>query len=218
MATAVQLAQTKFLMAGGWMEFGLNKHRESGFLPSEYTYHEYPRMISFSRGKEIVRKSTKTCEKETITWEEEVEQFDRIVVNSEEEEERVLSGGKTSMQLEDERLGLLNRCSAMSIPADPSWSAVRLRRLLGDALDAPAPANKEQQLEAELASLRKMAAMQAEIAALKAQLAGSMEVQVNDLDDMRQELGALGIVVDKRWGELRLRQELEKATAPERTA
>lgn len=34
------------------------------------------------------------------------------------------------------------------------------------------------------------------------------------LDELRAELEAAGVTVDKRWGEKRLTEELEKATAP----
>ncbi len=63
-------------------------------------------------------------------------------------------------------------------------------------------------LEAELASLKKMAAMQAEIEALRAALAAP------PLDEMRSELTALGVKVDGRWSAARLREELERATSP----
>ena len=61
----------------------------------------------------------------------------------------------------------------LGIKVDTAWSAVRLKRELGDKLDAPEPADKMAALSAELANLRKMADMQAEIDALRAQLSGS---------------------------------------------
>lgn len=184
MSAAIKLAQTKFLMNGGTYELPLAMLREAGTLPSEYVFHEYPKMLRLSHGFEKVECKTDTCKGTEIRWTEEREIFQDIVVNSEEEEERVLSGGKTSRQIEEERQGLIQRCHAMGIPADPAWSAVRLRRELGDALDAPAPGDNMAKLEAELNNLRKMAAMQAEIDALRAQLAGPP----NDPEEI-EELG-----------------------------
>ena len=170
----VALAQSKFLMNGGGYELALAKMRAAGTMPEVYTYHEYPKAIRISHGMgEPIERETETCKGTVIRWTEKpTEMFETIIVNSGDEEERVLAGGKTSTQIEDERLGLINRCHSMSIPVDPSWSVVRLRRELGDALDAPAPGDNMAKLEAELAGLRKMATMQAEIDALRAQLAG----------------------------------------------
>ena len=52
--------------------------------------------------------------------------------------------------------------------------------------------------------------MKAKIATLEAQLSRPAD----DADELRQELIGLGVTVDKRWGIARLREELEKATAP----
>ena len=40
----------------------------------------------------------------------------------------------------------------------------------------------------------------------------------DDIREMRAELTGLGVVVDKRWGAARLREELDRATAPRETA
>jgi hypothetical protein len=175
MSAAIKLAQNKFLMSGGTYELPLAMLREAGIIPSEYVYREYPKMLRISHGTETVQRKTETCKGTEITWSEDKEIFEDIVVHSEEEEERVLAGGKTSAQIENERQGLIMRCHSMGIPVDPAWTSVRLRRELGDALDAPAPGDNMAKLEAELAALRKMAAMQAEIDALRAQLAGEAE-------------------------------------------
>lgn len=204
----IQVAQTKFLMNGGIFEMPLQKLREDGIIDTDYIFREYPKMIRLSLGPQTIQRSAKDCENRLLTWTETKEMFDDIQVASEAEEERVLSGGKTSAQLEDERLGLLQRCRTMGIPADPTWSSVRLRRELGDALDAPAPGDNMAKLEAELAGLRKMAAMQAEIEALRAQLAKPAD----DTDEMRAQLTELGVKVDGRWSAVRLREELDRAT------
>jgi phage I-like protein len=131
--------------------------------------------------------------------------------------------------MEEDRLGLLQRARNMGIPADPKWSAVRLRRELGDALDAPAPGDEMAKLEAELASLRKMAAMQAEIDALKAQIGGKPAVRseqpltsplsshqdADEIDELRSQLTALGVEFHHRHGATKLRELLDMATAPE---
>jgi hypothetical protein len=106
---------------------------------------------------------------------------------------------------------LILRCRSLGLKVDPQWSAIRLRRELGDKLDAPEPENKMAALEHELGQLRKMAEMQAEIDRLRS----SMAKPVEDTDDMRSQLTALGVKVDLRWGSARLREELEAATAPE---
>lgn len=170
----VALAQTKFLLNGGGYEMALARMRAKGEIPEQgdYVYREYPKAIriSLGMGEPVVRR-TETCKGTEITWTDPaVEMFETIIVASEEEEERVLAGGMTSAQLEDERLGLVNRCRTFNIPVDPSWSVVRLRRELGDALDAP-PGDEMAALKAQVARLEEMAAMKARIATLEAQLA-----------------------------------------------
>ena len=170
----VALAQSKFLMNGGGYELALAQMREKRQIPDHYEYNEYPKALRISHGFEEIgrERETETCKGTTIKWTEKPQEiFETIIVNSEDEEERVLAGGKTSAQIEDERRGLIARCHTMGIPVDPSWSAVRLRRTLGDALDAPAPGDDMAKLEAELAGLRKIEALQKEIAELKARQA-----------------------------------------------
>lgn len=192
----VALAQSKFLMNGGGYELALAKMREKGQIIEEGAYVPlmYPKAIRISHGMgEPVERETETCKGTTIRWvEKPAEIFETIIVHSEEEEERILAGGKTSAQIEDERLGLVNRCHSLSIPVDPSWSVVRLRRELGDALDAPAPADSMAKLEAELSGLRKMAAMQAEIDALRAQLNPPevLEAPIEELSDSKRRKSA----------------------------
>lgn len=187
----VALAQNKFLLNGGGYELALAQMREKGIMPDHYIYNEYPKSLRISHGTETVTRRTDTCKGTEITWTEERPLFEDIIVNSEEEEERVLSGGKTSAQIEEDRLGLISRCHTMGVPVDPSWSAVRLRRTLGDALDAPAPGDNMAKLEAELASLRKVEALQAEIAELKGrQVARELEPPIEELGDGKRRKSA----------------------------
>lgn len=180
---AIRQSQNKFLMNGGSYELPLELLRAAGVIPREYIYREYPKMLRISHGFEDVQCMTETCKGKEIGWTEHREIFEDIIVQSEEEEERVLSGGKTSAQLEDERQGLVQRCHSMGVPADPAWSAVRLRRELGDALDAPAPGNDIARLEAEVAQLRKIETLQAEIAELKAKQAARPDEPAAEMAD-----------------------------------
>lgn len=205
--TQLQVAQQKFMMNGGVFEMPLQQLREKGTIDTDYVYREYPKMLRFSQGEQefqIPREDHKGR-----TWVETVtkEVFEEIIVNSAEEEDRVLSGGKTSAQVEEERQGLFARCRNAGVLADPSWTTVRLKRELGEALDAP-PVDDLSALKTKLAQLEEMAAMKAKIEALEAQLSGRDEVS-----EMRAELAALGVKVDGRWNAARLREELEKATA-----
>ena len=217
MSSSILAEQFRFLSQGGIYQAGLAKLRDEGKLPLEghYVFKEYPKMLRLNERTTEVPRIVEYCDGTKKSTVETRTIYDEIEVNSEEEEERVLSGGKTSTQLEEERQGLLVRCANMNIAADPSWSAVRLRRLLGEALDAPAPGNDMQKLEAELAALKKMAAMQAEIEALRAQLSGKPGEASEDIDDLRSSLTALGVDVDMRWSLKTLRAKLEAATAPE---
>lgn len=209
--TQTQLGQTKYLMNGGSYELPLQQLREKGILPSEYVYHEYPKMVRLSQGFQDFERSTEDHKGRTLNWTETKEVFTDIVVNSEDEEERVLSGGKTSGQIEEERQSLASRCRALGMAVDPSWSVVRLRRELGDKLDAPEPSDKMGALEAELESLRKMAAMQAEIDELRAKVARPAD----DTSELRVALAERGVKVDGRWSAQRVREEWERATGPE---
>jgi hypothetical protein len=180
--------QDAFMARGGIYQLALARMRKSGAIPRFYVYHEYPKAITITRGEPVkTARVSISCDKEKIYWDEMVPNEEVIVVNSEEEEERVLSGGQTSAQIEDARQGLLSRARSMGVPADPTWSAVRLRRELGETLDAP-PVDTMGRLEAELAGLKKMQAMQAEIAALRAQLSAGEPEQppIEELGDAKR--------------------------------
>lgn len=211
MSIEVEESQSAFLMRGGSYALGLAYLRKEGTLPKGYVFHEYPKSIRLPRGEpRDVKRSTLTCDKQILTWVETVQDYDDFVANDEREEERILAGGKTNAQIEEERQRLLLRCKANNVLADPAWSAVRLRRELGDKMDAPEPVDRLGALEAELTNLRKIAAMQAEIEALKSQIAKPAE----DIEDLRGQLAALGVKADGRWSLVRCREELERATAP----
>jgi hypothetical protein len=205
--------QMAFLQQGGRYQIGLRKMRASGNIVDFPEFKEYPKMIRLIDGTEEVACSTEIGNGSTRkNWIETREIVREILVHSEEEEERVLAGGKTSAQVEQDRQALIARCRSAGIRVDPTWSAIRLRRELGEKLDAPEPVDKMAALSAELDNLRKIAAMQAEIDALKARMSASPLLET---DDLRGQLTTLGVKVDGRWSEARMREELEKATAPE---
>jgi hypothetical protein len=212
MSSSILAEQFRFLSQGGIYQAGLAKMRDAGILPLEghYVFKEYPKRLRMDERVVEMPTVVEYCDGTKKSVVERRTIWTEVEVNSEDEEERVLSGGKTSAQIEDERLGLLQRCRNMGIPADPAWTAVRLRRELGDALDAPAPGDEMAKLEAELTNLRKMAAMREEIAMLQARLSAPTD----EREDIRAELDALGVPYDKRWAVARLREELEAATAP----
>lgn len=212
MSIEVEESQSNFLRGGGIFQMPLAQMYKDGKLSRAYEYHEYPKAITITKGPaREVQKSTETCDKRVLTWTEWVPNEETIIVHSEDEEERVLNGGMTSAALEEQRIGLLNRCRAAGIPTDPTWSAVRLRRELGEALDAPSPGDEMARMKAKLAQLEEMAAMKAKIAELEAKLSGK---PADDVDELRGQLADLGIDVDMRWSVRTLRQKLDEATAP----
>lgn len=209
-AEDVVMEQERFLHNGGLYIKALSDKWKSGELTRQYVYHEYPKAIRLNERTEEVERSTEDVKGKTITWKEKNLTWDEVVVASEAEEERVLSGGKTTGEVEEERQGLIRRCRAQGVNVDPAWSVVRLRRELGDVLDAPEPKDDMAKLEQELAHLRKIAELREEIARLTAQ----NSAPVGESDDLRSQLIALGVKVDQRWGVPRLRDELDAATAP----
>lgn len=212
MSVEVQESQELFLARGGCYAIGLAYLRKNGVIPrqGQTPFHEYPKMLRFSKGFTEVSKSTVTCDKETIRWKENVEQFDEIIVHSEDEEERILKGGRTSAQIEEDRQGLIRKCAAAGISVDPSWTAVRLRRELGEAPEA-SQGDEMAALKAKVAQLEELVALRAKVAALEAQAAAPIE---DEAESLRSELEGLGVAVDRRWGAARLRAELDRATAP----
>lgn len=215
----IEAAQDMFLSQGGLLVHALrDKRKQTNFgdksylvPPGKYEHQEYPKIILASKGVRKIDRFTEDINKKRIEWVEEKEAFDEILVFSEEDEERVLAGGKTSAAMEDERQTLIRRCRAQGIKTDPNWSALRLKRELGEKMDAPEPVDDMAALKDKLARLEEMQAMKARIAALEAELSGRPP---EDPDTLRQQLADLGVTPDKRWGAVRLREELERATEP----
>ena len=143
------------------------RKRRDGQLAKSYEFQEYPKHIRVSKGTPAVSRTAETVDKRTLTWTENVEVFDTITVHSEEEEERVTQGGKTSVDLEQDRLDLIGRCRSLGIKVDVAWSVVRLKRELGDKLDAPEPVDRVAALRAELAQLQELERLRTEIARLR---------------------------------------------------
>ena len=197
-------SQEAFLRQGGIYAPILKKLEDAGLIDAQYVYREYPKMLYISEGFQDIETPWEDVKGRTGVHVVRKEVFREVIVSSEDEEERVLSGGKTSTQLEDERQGLLRRAQAAGVKADPSWSAVRLRRELGEKMDAPeAPKDDLGALKAKLAQLEEMAAMKAKIEALEAQLA-----MPNEKAELQSQLTELGVKVDQRWSVTRLREEL----------
>lgn len=180
----IQRGQQNFLMRGGIYEMPLAMLRKAGTLADEYEYHEYPKMLEPRYGS--------------------------VIVGSFEEEERVKQGGPTTAQEEEEKQSLLAQCRRDGIKADPQWSVGRLRHQMGIELDSTEPRDEMSALKEKLSLLQQKAEMKAKIAALELQLSEKPE----DADAMRAELAALGIKADGRWSTARLRDELDRATAP----
>lgn len=216
MAIANEIAQMQFLQAGGVLRMVIASKMEKGEMPKVYEYQDYPKHVVFDEGVEEIDCQTDMIQgrgEVTKHWTEKRRKFRVVVVNSEEEEERVLSGGKPSAEIEMERQSLIARGRGLGLRIDSSWSTVRLRRELGEKLDNDQPANQMETLERKLADLKRMADMQAEIERLTAKLSGQ-PAALDEVSDIRGQLEASGVAVDKRWGLAKLREELERATAP----
>src|SRR4051812_34359497 len=115
-------AQADFLRRGGPMAAILEHKYETGELQRDYVYQAYPRQINVSRGVQTIKKRTEVIQGRDVVpfeWEETKEVFDEIIVNSEEEEERVLLGGKSEAQVETERQELIVQCRSRGIQVDP---------------------------------------------------------------------------------------------------
>jgi hypothetical protein len=178
-------------------------------------------------------------------WSEDREVFEEIIVKSEAEEEAVLSGGRTAAQVEEDRQAMIVLCRQRNIQVDPTWGIVRLQRELGAApsnetIDAMrtkiADLEEKAALRERIATLEAMIAGRAqpppvaahtestddanELTFRRSQPASTTTpraaTQEDEAEDLRQQLTALGVAVDRRWGLPRLRQELDDATAPQR--
>jgi hypothetical protein len=208
MSLEVELAQENFLRQGGVLQRALAEKMKSGEHTRSYVYQEYPKVIRLNEREEEVEHVTEDIKGRTLRTTSTKRVYDTVTVHSEEEEERVLAGGKTSTEIDQERLDLIQRARNLHIRVDPSWSVVRLKRELGEAMDAPAdgPAEKLAKLAEELSALKRMAEMEAEIERLKSQLSASG-------DDLAAKLEAAGVKVDRRWSKQRMTEELERAQA-----
>lgn len=218
-AQLMQDSQRAFLMQGGAFANALRKMRADGQIPTSYQYHEYPKEVRISRGTEKVNRSTMTADKEKVEWTEERKIEDVFIVYSEDEEERVLNGGKTAAQVEEDRLELIATAKARGLKFDPTWSAIRLRRELGipDAsANQTAAFDEVDELEKQVAKARRAIALRKELADLNAELADAPAEApaTDDAEGLREQLRALGVKPDGRWSVAKLQQELEAATAP----
>lgn len=200
-------SQRTFMQNGGVYAGILQAKYDSGELvpPDKYVYREYPKMVRLSRGVARVQKSAEVIRAGRVDfreWEEDVEQFEDVIVHSEEEEERVRNGGKSEAQIEEERMDLYAQCKARGLNVDPTWPLIRLQRELGTA-----PSRETvDALQARVQQLETEASLRARIAELEAKLHQPQD----DADELRAELAAHGVEVDGRWGVARLRAELDK--------
>lgn len=224
-------SQMQFLQRGGPMSGIMDAKIESGELNPTYTFREYPRMLYVSLGITTERKRTQVIRgKEEVIeeWDDTRERFREIIVNSEAEEEAVLAGGRSDIEVEAQRQEMISNARSRNIQVDESWGLVRLQRELGAA-----PTNETiDALRTKVADLEEKAALRAQIAELTAQMARlAVPTQAwrpvadasitaptyaeNERDLLRQQLMDLGVAVDMRWQVPRLRAELDAATAPD---
>ena len=215
MSTTTSIAQESFLRSGGIYLKALEKMRKEGAL-SRDMINEYPKMLRINERIERRKHRTQDIDRQWVEWESDDLIYDEVIVKSEEEEERVLAGGKTAAQLEDEKHELIAQARSRGVRVDPAWGVERMKREIGlpgsqphkPQEDLAAMEEKARQLEEKLAMMERLAALEAKIAALTAP-------KHDEADDLRAQLQALGRRVDMRWSVARLRDELEAATAPE---
>ena len=224
----MQAAQSQFMRSGGTYGMALAKLYADGVLDDSGAFHEYPKDIHILKGKKTVQCSTEDRRGKLIEWEEVRDDIETITVHSEEEEDRVLNGGKTAAQIEDDRQSHILQAKARGIKYDPTWSLLRLQKELGIpvAAEQPGAFDEVAQLEEQVAKARRALELRAELAALNAQLAEpdaatrewasipNSIAEHDDIEAMRLQLQDLGVKVDGRWSAVRLRQELDRATAP----
>lgn len=222
----MQQAQDTFLLQGGLFAAPLARMRASGLLEPAGTYHEYPKMLYIKTGEfEDVQCFTEDVKGKQVTWTEKRETIHSTIVNSEEEEERVLNGGKTAPQIEEERLTLLAQAKGRGVRVDPSWSLLRLQREMGVPTAETAPGHgavfdeienlKDQVRRAEeaLALRQKLKELQ-EMLNAPAEEPAPMHGETVEISALRRELNDAGVKVDGRWSLQRLREEVERVTSP----
>lgn len=217
-AILIQQAQDEFLLRGGMFAGPLARMRASGLLQEPGVYVEYPKMLYVRTGEyEDVQCFTEDVKGKQVTWTEHREIVHSTMVSSEEEEERVLTGGKTAAQIEDDRLALIEQAKARNIRFDPAWSLLRLQKELGVPTGEAEP--KFGAVFDEVENLREQVRRAEEALALRQKLK-ELRVQLDapededDVSALRRELTDLGVKVDLRWGTARMREELERATSP----
>lgn len=215
-AMIMQEAQHSYLLRGGAFVHALARLRAQGVIAKEgqYVFHEYPKMLHIHRGTEVIHRTAEDVKGKLREWDETVQLVDDILVHSEEEEDRVVNGGKTASQIEADRQTLLGQAKARGVRFDPAWSTLRLQRELGVemASDKPVAFDELSALREQVDRLEEAARLRARIAELEAETA--MLAPSDEVEDMRAQLRTLDVHVDLRWGALRLKQELDRATAP----
>lgn len=206
------LSQRNFMANGGPLAGVLEAKYQSGELQREYTYQEYPKYIRIPRGTQTVTRTTTAIRGKNeidVQWEEEAPVYDEHWVNSEEEEEAVLSGGKSQLQLETERQQMISDLRSRGMQVDPTWTYVRLQREMGSM----PPREAVEALQRKVEVLENEAKLRARIAELEAQLnekpALASMAQVDETEALREELRQAGVAVDKRWSLATLRQQVE---------
>jgi hypothetical protein len=173
------------------MQAILQAKRDSGELPSEYVYQEYPRMLRISRGVQRFDHATEVIRGNATVvrdWTEEREVFDEIIVASEAEEEAVLSGGRTAAQVEEDRQAMIVLCRQRNIQVDPTWGIVRLQRELGAV-----PSNETiDAMRTKIADLEEKAELRRRIAELEAAMRDRSAPVPAYSDKAEIEFGNLG--------------------------
>ncbi len=215
-------AQENFLRTGGPLAAVLQHKYETGELSSNYEYQEWPKWIANPRARvEKVKRHTEVIRGNgttTIEWEEEVVVDPHVLVHSEEEAERVRTGGMSDGEIEESRQKLIHEAKVRGIRVDPSWGIARLEEMLGQR-PLEAIASLQAQAEAQqqkIDLLQRLADQERMIAELQAQLAGRQQPPADERDELRRQLQSLGVEIDMRWGAQRLRDELDEATRPRR--
>jgi hypothetical protein len=117
--TPSQLANENFLKSGGVYQAASEKAR----MTAPQGYQEFPKMVRKHKGTRIVRGKdidNNPTENEIDIWED-------VEVNSEEEELRVRGGGKSADQVASDRDALILRAEQSGVRVDRRWSDERIR-------------------------------------------------------------------------------------------
>lgn len=117
--TPSQLANENFLKAGGVYQAAAERAR----IAATPGFQEYPKMIRTHKGTRIVRGK----DIDNQPTENEVQIYEDIIVESEEEELRVRGGGKSAEQVASDRDALIIRAEQSGVRVDRRWSDDRIR-------------------------------------------------------------------------------------------